>query len=217
MNAALTIPALSDAPSWRECAHIADLADICAPSVNAVYLPRVLPAAVIDAAARQLQHGPGERRIVSAAANPSLGALLFDADAAALLDDWRLLIDVYATLTDAPTLGLRLRVLTGAMCPRFHTDRVGLRLICTYAGVGTEWLADGDVRRERLGHRADGLPDGDSGTVCGPIRRLPTGALALLKGEAWPGHEGRGCVHRSPAVDDGTPRLIFTIDALAVS
>ena len=157
MNAALTIPALSDAPSWRECAHIADVADICAPSVNAVYLPRVLPAAVIDAAARQLQHGPGERRIVSAAANPSLGALLF------------------------------------------------------------EWLADGDVRRERLGHRADGLPDGDSGTVCGPIRRLPTGALALLKGEAWPGHEGRGCVHRSPAVDDGTPRLIFTIDALAVS
>lgn len=217
MNAPLTAPTLSGATSWRKCAHIADVADICTPGLNMVYLPRALPVAVGAAVARQLQHGRGERRIVTTAANPDPGGLLFDADAAALHADWCLLIDIYATLTGATTLGLRLHVLTGAMCPRFHTDRVGLRLICTYAGAGTEWLADEHVRRDRLGHRADGLHDTDSGAVCGPIQRMSAGAIALLKGEAWPGHEGRGCVHRSPAADDDTPRLIFTIDALAGS
>lgn len=215
MNAPLTLPIPSLATSWREAAHIADLADICAPDLNMVYLPRALPATLRAAATRQLQHGRSERRVITTAADPCLAGLLFDAGASALDEDWRFLIELYATLTGAETLGLRLHVLTGAMCPRFHTDRVGLRLICTYAGAGTEWLADDDVRRERLGHSAEGLSDAHSGAVCGPVRRVPTGAIALLKGDAWPGHDGRGCVHRSPATDDGAPRLIFTIDALA--
>jgi len=215
MNAPLQLPILSGKTSWCEAARLADLADIYAPALNLVYLPRELPAALLAAVTPQLQHGRGERRLVTEATNPCLKGLQFDAAASALHDDWRFLIDVYATLTDAPTVGLRLHVLTGAMCPRFHTDRVGLRLICTYAGAGTEWLADEDVRRERLGHRTDGLSDTNSGAVCGPVRRMPTGAIGLLKGYAWPGHEGRGCVHRSPAAKDGTPRLIFTIDGLA--
>jgi hypothetical protein len=215
MNAPLQLPILSGETSWREAARLADLADICAPTLNLVYLPRALPQPLLADVTRQLPHGRGERRVVTAAADPCLDGLLFDGGASALHADWRFLIDVYATLTDAQSVGLRLHVLTGAMCPRFHTDRVGLRLICTYAGAGTEWLADEDVRRERLGHRADGLSDEHSGAVCGPVRRLPTGAIALLKGEAWPGHDGRGCVHRSPAAEDCTPRLIFTIDALA--
>ena len=55
------------------------------------------------------------------------------------------LIGAFACLVDARRVGLRLRVLDGAMCPRFHVDHVPLRLICTYAGPGSEWVAAPDA------------------------------------------------------------------------
>ncbi|TVR65616.1 MAG: DUF1826 domain-containing protein [Candidatus Competibacteraceae bacterium] len=39
-------------------------------------------------------------------------------------------------------------------------------------------------------------------------------AIALLKGEAWPGNAGHGLIHRSPAVPAGEgPRVLVAIDA----
>jgi hypothetical protein len=37
----------------------------------------------------------------------------------------------------------------------------------------------------------------------------------LLKGDAWPGNEGRGAVHRSPAVrGNDAKRVLLAIDPL---
>jgi hypothetical protein len=44
------------------------------------------------------------------------------------------LVAAYTCLVGARRVGLRLRVLDGAMCPRFHVDNVPLRLLTTYAG-----------------------------------------------------------------------------------
>ena len=101
-------------------------------------------------------------------------------------------------------VGLRLAVLNTAMCPKFHVDRVPCRLICTYAGAGTQWHAPEDV--ERLGNgRVATRPEAAG-------KQLKLGDVALLKGEAWDGNEGRGLVHRSPAATKNTPRLVLTLD-----
>lgn len=64
-----------------------------------------------------------------------------------LLTDICQLVQLYADLMDCPQVGLRLEVLTQAMCPKFHVDRTGIRLLCTYTGPGTEWLEDAFCNR----------------------------------------------------------------------
>ncbi|KAI3485015.1 hypothetical protein L1887_51790 [Cichorium endivia] len=88
------------------------------------------------------------------------------------------LVGAYACLLDARSVGLRLRVLESAMCPRFHVDQVPLRLISTYAGPASEWLEEGVVNRRRLAQEeVDPVH----------IRQLACGDVALLKGEKWAG------------------------------
>lgn len=129
-------------------------------------------------------------------------------DAAAWIADVDEIIEMYRCLFEPHTIGLRLHILRGTMCPRFHVDRVPVRLLCTYQGAGTEWLKEEQVIRPT---GPGPLPDQSVGAsdVC----RLATGAIGLLKGEAWDGNEGRGLVHRSPAPGDH-PRLVLALDWL---
>jgi hypothetical protein len=124
------------------------------------------------------------------------------------------LVDMFCLLFDLKQAGLRLSVLDTAMCPRFHVDRIPCRLLTTYQGVATEWLARDVVDRSRLGHASDGRPDHESGLFPGSdhIQRLNAGDVALLKGDLWAGDEGRGLVHRSPDIADANRRLLMTLD-----
>lgn len=124
------------------------------------------------------------------------------------------LAEIYTTLMGCDVLGVRLQVLRKPMCPRFHVDRVGIRLLCTYTGPATEWLDDTAADRALLGPGAKGLADADSGLIRDPhlIHGMRPGDVALLKGELFPGNEGRGVIHRSP--HGNTPRLLFSLDAL---
>lgn len=119
------------------------------------------------------------------------------------------LISAYACLLGARRVGVRLRALDKAMCPRFHVDHVPVRLITTYAGPGSQWLEDGAIERGRLG-RVDAQP-----VQGAAVQQIHCAEVALLKGENWRGNEGRGLVHRSPALLDGERRLILTLDWLA--
>lgn len=100
------------------------------------------------------------------------------------------LAELFATLTGAEELGLRVEVTDRRTCPKFHTDQVVLRLITAYEGQGTEFLD---------GERIVGAGTGD---VC------------LCKGELWPGTRYGAGVHRSPDVPPGQRRVLLTIDAL---
>jgi hypothetical protein len=120
--------------------------------------------------------------------------------------DLKWLVSAFACLLGAKRIGLRLRVLDKAMCPRFHVDHVPVRLITTYAGVGSEWLKEGTMDRQQLG-QANAEPQGQ-------IQQLDSGAVALLKGEKWHGNEGFGLIHRSPQPAAGERRLILTLDWL---
>jgi hypothetical protein len=139
--------------------------------------------------------------------------------AEAWLGDVEFLIGVFRDLFDSDNLGLRLRSLDKAMCPRFHVDRVPVRMVCTYGGPGTEWLPEIAINREKLGSGACGQPDETSGLILNSnsaaIQSIPSFAIGLLKGELWEGNEGRGAVHRSPRPTLQDPRrLLLTLDLL---
>jgi len=123
---------------------------------------------------------------------------------------------MFYELFDPPGLGIRVAALDRAMCPRFHVDRVPVRMIATFCGPGTEWLPNDAVDRSQLGapRPAHGVrPDAPTARPITP-NTLRAGDVALMKGENWEGNEGNGLVHRSPSVQDGTPRLIVTVDWL---
>lgn len=120
--------------------------------------------------------------------------------------DLKWLVSAFACLLGARRIGLRLRVLDKAMCPRFHVDHVPVRLITTYAGVGSQWLKEGTMDRSQLG-QANAEPQAQ-------IQQLKSGDVALLKGEKWHGNEGFGLIHRSPQPAAGERRLILTLDWL---
>jgi hypothetical protein len=117
------------------------------------------------------------------------------------------LVSAFACLLGARRIGVRLRLLDKAMCPRFHVDHVPVRLITTYAGIGSQWLREGVMDRCRLSQ-----PDAEPAER---IEQIHCGEVALLKGTKWHGNENHGLIHRSPALKANERRLILTLDWLS--
>lgn len=108
--------------------------------------------------------------------------------------------------SDAPR-SLRLERLDGPGCPRFHVDRVALRVLCTLFGPGTQWLPEPVQDREEL------LRPGSEQSVSDRVvETLPTGVAALLRGDVHPTAAGRGLIHRSPPVPSGQVRVLVAMD-----
>ena len=126
------------------------------------------------------------------------------------LEDMMMLVDAWFCLFDPKAVGVRLNTLTKTMCPRFHADRVMVRLLTTYGGPGTEWIPNEDVDRARLGRPL--VDNQDPLAQSNNIQRLEEGDVGLFKGEIWPDNEGNGVVHRSPSIMAGECRLLFSLD-----
>ena len=112
-----------------------------------------------------------------------------------LVDDAAALSAIFAALTEATYVRLRLSVISTDACRKFHKDYVAARLICTYRGTGTQYgiAADGDEPRR--------------------VFTVPTGAPILLRGKLWPERPDSGLLHRSPPIDGtGETRLVLVLD-----
>lgn len=143
------------------------------------------------------------------------GALLNEVAPGPFRDAWALdltqVLAAYVGVFGDEPLRVQLSTIDGRKCPRFHVDSVGVRLLCTYAGPGTEWIPEAAVDRERL--RA--CDAGEAPTRAGGrVEQLACFDVALMKGSAWPGNHRVGTVHRSPAVARDQRRLVFTVDTL---
>ncbi|MEO1170725.1 MAG: DUF1826 domain-containing protein, partial [Myxococcota bacterium] len=122
----------------------------------------------------------------------------------------------FAPLVDQRHVEAQLSSVTSDMCRKFHTDWVSLRLLCTLVGPATEWLRDEDVDRQSLGRFDLGLDEANRAVLRSgaSIQHAMPGDVVLLKGDAWPGNEGKGAVHRSPPVESsGERRLLLKLDA----
>lgn len=178
-------------PSRQLCADDADvLTSIFADDVNLASWQRQQDAAIAKYC-RSLHFTMPLKRIVSAdSVHKDIGFALPDAPGkAALLADIALQCQMFACLMDCQQLGLRLETLSKPMCPKFHTDHLVCRLVCTYMGPATEWL------------------DSTGSTV-----QAAPFAVTLLKGSGWEGNEQQAIVHRSPA--STLPRVLLTLDPM---
>jgi hypothetical protein len=97
-------------------------------------------------------------------------------------------VEVFACLGDADTVGLRAAVLDAPMCPSFHVDQVELRAVLTLRGVGTQILG-----------------------VDGQVFQAKAGDLVVMKGTRL---HSTGCRHRSPPMQEGATRVVITLDLL---
>lgn len=197
----------TETPTWRRVTQLADLAEVYDPAVQVCAWPREMDPAVAPYLAG-LQSTTRTQAIetLSAANRPRLNALPAGLGRDALVDDLSRLSEVLCDLVECPAVGLRLARVDHAMCPGWHIDRVGIRLICTYQGPGTQWLEDQGVERRDLRHSRMG----DAACI-----QAAVGEVVLLKGALWPGNEGLGAVHRSPEIAPGADvRTLITLDPL---
>lgn len=214
MNAPLSLPLIS-------CASIGDdplsLTRIFDTDIQLAQWRRPVDTRIaqwLDANTHDL--GCGFRQTLSPGQIPNLGTLPAGAGRDALAQDLALLAEMLGELLEASTIGIRLEVVHHAMCPRLHVDRVGIRMLCTYRGPGTEWAEEAMVDRRFLGAASGGRPDESSGLLPPGYRVecIPPYTVALLKGSLWQGNSGRGIVHRSPTVPESqTPRVLVALDA----
>lgn len=133
----------------------------------------------------------------------------------ALLDDTETLCGAFAELLAADELMISFEAPNEASCPRFHVDRIGIRMLVTYLGPGTEILPEEFADRQWLGAAGHGMADEESGILRAgaQIVHADPFAVVLLKGEAWPGAQGFGAIHRSPNPGDAA-RTLLRVDML---
>jgi hypothetical protein len=197
------------------------LRSILVPGRNLALWERAPDGAIVDeVAALPANAFPDVRGPVSAArAEASLADLLASrgcaaADFPAWHADMADLVRRFCALAGGRPVIARLETMTDAVCPRFHVDRTHLRLLCTYRGPATEWLANAQVDRDAL---AQGLPNEAmlrADTADRTPRRWQAFWVGIMKGEDYPGNAGNGLVHRSPPlyVADRA-RVLFCLDA----
>jgi hypothetical protein len=116
---------------------------------------------------------------------------------ATLIADIAELAARFAQLTDNNALRVRVEGVTTNACKKVHADYTDVRLITTYAGLGTDYAPHCDPE------------------CC--LARMPVGAIGLFKGRLFArlnsedGHEP--CLHRSPPIEgSGAARLVLVID-----
>ncbi|QHL91597.1 DUF1826 domain-containing protein [Sphingomonas changnyeongensis] len=203
--------ALAPVPSPAIPSHVACGADagclrsIADPAVNLAIWERALTPVLADEAEALARHADGEVRVTAGLGAAARG--LADAMAAAgwpaapaLIDDVGALAALAGPVMTAPAVDLRLAIVTGDACRKFHADYVPLRLITSYAGAGSQWLSNDDAAA-----LAAGAATGDL-----DIRQLATGDVALFKGRLL---SDAPIIHRSPPIaGTGARRLVLVIN-----
>jgi len=192
-------------------AHVRDtdseegLALIRRPGVNLALWPRNLPAEVVAHLTEMVSTGLAP---VRCEAPPDvMEAELCQRLPPGPCRDWlaadaALLARTLAQIAGTHRVVLRIEAVAGDACRLFHADAVAMRLVTTYLGRGTQWLADADV--EAYGN-GGAVPEDR-------IHEMATGTVAVfrvLRGVT----RGHPLVHRSPPRRPGDAvRLFLAVD-----
>jgi hypothetical protein len=134
----------------------------------------------------------------------------------ALRRDITRLVDLFRRTVGCRAGRLRLETVSSDACRLFHVDVSSLRLLVTYSGLGTQWIANDGVCRDEMGLRGRTVDQANAAIVprAAAIRAVRRFSAALLKGEGYPGNLGNGIVHRSPPLGaSGQRRLRLCLDA----
>ncbi|MEP3225635.1 MAG: DUF1826 domain-containing protein [Parasphingorhabdus sp.] len=120
------------------------------------------------------------------------------AASAFLIEDILDLCELFGKTVHYPKIEIRVELVTGNSCWKFHSDYVEIRLITTYIGRGTQWIDQYDIDRI-----SDGLEPLD-------INELEPGDVGLFKGKL---NNNQPVIHRSPPIDgSGEKRLLLVLN-----
>lgn len=142
---------------------------------------------------------PAEAVLVAGIERATKGAATSNA-AAALACDIRALSKIFGTIAGTKHPRVRLERVEDDGCALFHADTLEMRLLCTYAGPGTEWLDCDNLRREQLGTQGRTLEEANDAIVIDPanIRSIEAWHVAVFSGRAR--ESAPALVHRSAPV-----------------
>lgn len=189
----------------REVDSVEGLALIWRPGINLAFWPRALPAEVVTHLPAMVSAGlaPVRCEVSSDALDAELRHRLPPGPCRDwLTTDAALLARTLAQIAGTRRVVLRIEAIAGDACRLFHADAVASRLVTTYEGRGTQWLANADL--EAYGNGGDVPED--------RIHEIATGTVAVFRGlRGVTG--GHPLVHRSPPRRPGDPvRLFLAVD-----
>ena len=195
------------------------LTDILRPDVNVVSVPRRLEPSLEAKLTKLAQCSSFSHSATLEATSPDVGPLLASIAEGPVRDflaeEIRFLAGQLGAVLAQQHLGARLYVTRSDGCRKIHADNVTIRLLCTYAGPGTEWLSEDDLVRSSLRPSQRDAESHNRAVIRkgGALRRCAPGEVLLLKGHTFPGNAGRGAAHRSPPLgSSGVARLVLKID-----
>jgi hypothetical protein len=195
----------------RRISDPGDMVEIFEPDCSILVWERLPNEKIIE----HFSNNPIEREIhireILSKNNYSISDLLSDYSELFLLPelvmDLELLTEMYCDLLDLEEFGFRFSNLRSQMCPKFHVDFVGIRMLCTYFGPGTEYL-------ERNSENLEALVIQDDQEITKNVQSVNPMDVILLKGERWEGNEKKGAIHRSPNVSIGENRIFLSLDLI---
>ena len=122
-------------------------------------------------------------------------------------DDAAALVRLSRRLSPAtPWITLRLEILHQEACWRWHQDGYCGRTLVCYVGPGT--LAADDAQVDWSAFEAS-MGEEDNEHVVSACHEIPTNAVLLMKGDAWPGIRGSGLTHKSPRGQPPLPKRVL--------
>lgn len=133
-------------------------------------------------------------------------------DVKLFLDHVNDIIYKYANLFDLLKIKVRLELLNKNTCFLYHHDHINHRLICTYSGLGTEYLEDDNVNWANIS-KVYKIPEDKNKAIVkdiNKIKQLNPLEVAIMKG--CNGNSENGLMHKSPECDNDNRRLILIID-----
>lgn len=120
------------------------------------------------------------------------------------------LAELFARTAVCDEVEVRVEHDPSARCPVFHQDNNVLRLLCTYAGPGTEWLPEAHLDRSQLGVKGRTPADANHAIAIEAPERSRPGEVLIVKGARFDASHG-SLVHKSPAPELGA-RLFVAVD-----
>ncbi len=101
-----------------------------------------------------------------------------------LAEDIVMLAQVFREVVDTDNVRVRFERIEDDGCRLFHADSLRVRMLCTYAGPGTEWLDADNARPRELGLRGRSIEEANSAIVVDParVRHLPAWHVAVFSG-----------------------------------
>ncbi|MEM9894737.1 MAG: DUF1826 domain-containing protein [Bacteroidota bacterium] len=125
-------------------------------------------------------------------------------------EDLKKLLRLFSDVSEADIFRVFFAVVTTNMCRKFHADINDLRMLCTYRGPGTLWVAE-DLEEAQI--KREKLVDDPSSIDTNRIHKAQPGDVLLMKGAIYPKEGFIPVLHRSPILEgDESTRILLRID-----